>query len=165
MPEFIQECLKTWFNFPHSELFCQVATLYKDQPRLRTMKLYNITKKDELVLITRTQTRKWTELKHCQKIAICLLHPDAGQILVEGSAILKTLKSHSEEVKPYWEALAEEWQDYYRKMGMPDSFGMIFVTTYRWEVLQISRENYQQSIRKEFVIKNDKWIEHNLNPE
>ncbi|KTD22995.1 Uncharacterised protein [Legionella lansingensis] len=94
--QYIKKCLQAWFSFPENKLFCQVTTVSCRGTHIRTMDLYDLTADGHLIFLTDTSTRKWLDLQELKKIAVCMLHLEHGQIIVEGEAILKTSASDYE---------------------------------------------------------------------
>jgi len=168
LPELVHTALRKWFQFPHNEIYCQVATFTGVHPHIRTMMLYKVTEDGKLVFLTGTDTQKWRDLQDHDHVAVCLFNLEYGQIIGEGTAVLKTNKKQADEAAQYWHLLSPAWRDIYRGDSaenlVPDSFGVIVVTPKRWEVLQLNKEKYLKSIRKEFVFEDGSWLMEELRP-
>lgn len=168
LPELVQTALGKWFQFPQNEIYCQVATVMGVHPHVRTMMLYKITDDGKLIFLTGTDTQKWRDLKDDHHVAVCLFNKEYGQIIGEGKAQLKTNIKQLEETAKYWHMLSPAWRDVYRsdeaESAIPDSFGVIVIVPSRWEVLQLNREKYLKSIRKEFVLDGGDWMMQELRP-
>ncbi len=169
--QYIQSCLQKWFSFPENKLFCQVSTVAKNNPHIRTMDLYDITEDGRLIFLTDTSTQKWKDLQQCQNIAVCMLHLEYGQIIVEGIAALKTSVNDSYSVSLYWHNFLDQyWRDFYvsrtvkTSNNIPESFGLIEITPSIWEILEINPYDFLKSSRKQFKLMNGKWSTHDLLP-
>jgi general stress protein 26 len=166
LPQPIEDCLKGWFSFPKDDVFCQVSTMSRNQPHIRTMRLYDITKEGFPVVITSTDTRKWQDCELNSQAALCLFHPIHGQLIMEGQVHLKTSKHEIDSIQRYWEMLPPYWQDFYRSKAsdrdqstdkIPDSFGVIVLEPQFWEILEICSTDYLQSSRSQFHLIDNCW--------
>lgn len=169
--QYIRNRLKAWFSFPQNKLFCQVSTTTNKISHIRTMDLYEVTDNGELIFLTDTNTRKWLDLEVCPNIAVCILHLDYGQIIAEGEAVLKTAKTDYTTVNLYWQNFLDQyWRDFYLSRvtdsseKIPASFGVIAVTPCRWEVLEFNKDDFLQSSRKQFELKQGTWLMQDLLP-
>lgn len=172
IPQDVKDHLITWFNFPDSDIFCQVSTLANMQPHVRTMKLYDVSKNGTVIFITSTTTRKWKNLQSNPSIAICLFQTNKGQVLIEGVATLHTKLDSPTITRHYWQQMPEEWRQFYLSHdtktpssdNIPASFGVIEVTPSLWETLEINQKDYLKSIRKQYKMVVDIWVCHDLSP-
>ncbi len=170
LPAQIQEKLTSWFSFPEEELYIQVATSDNNHPHLRTMKLYDITSKGQLVLLSRTETRKWRDLQHNPHFSACFLNLSSGQLVAEGTVELKTYHSDPVCAIKYWEKMPEEWQSNYLRASpgtthaIPPSFGIILAQPRSWELLEPNEEDYFKSTRLLFRLIDHSWHMETLKP-
>jgi len=170
----INKYLQNWFNFPIDKVFCQVSTAANNRkPHVRTMDLYNITSEGNLVLLTETSTRKWQDLIECPNVAICILNLDLGQIIVEGSAFLKTYSDDSSTSAFYWNNyLNQYWRNFYLRAAdlnessnvVPSSFGVIIVQPTFFEIIEIDGNDFLNSARRQYVKEDGAWILSELSP-
>lgn len=157
----IKNYIQDWFSFPQEKVYCQVATIGEGRPQIRTMGFYDLTQEGHLVLMTETSTRKWLALKNCPDIAVCVVHPDHGQIVFEGSVLLKTQKAS----QLYWDQYLEaNWKAFYAALSHsksienpPDSFGAIIVMPKTIDLLLIDPTDFLNSKRTLFELKNNHW--------
>jgi general stress protein 26 len=171
-PPLVKDCFTEWFNYPHEQINCQVTTTFTSHPHVRTMMLYDLPPEGNLVFITSTDTRKWHDLTTNPHVAVCIYHNDHGQILMEGSAKLMTSADQHPMINTYWERLPDYWREFYRNqsptpssdLDIPFSFGVILMIPDRWEVLDILKEDYLKSVRKQFSRSNNGWHEEDLQP-
>lgn len=162
----VTRCLTNWFNFPTEKIYCQVATLKDQQPHIRTMDLYDLTPEGNLILFTRTTSRKWEDLQRCPNMAICILLLDHGQIVVEGQALLKTAVTDIQFTQHCWARyLNPFWQDFYRNCaphhetnGMPDSLGIIILQPVFWDIIEIVPDDFSKNIRKHYLKQENTWL-------
>jgi general stress protein 26 len=91
LPDLVKTCLASWFSYPKDELFCQVSTTSQNNPHIRTMLLHDITQEGKFIFLSRTDTQKWQDLSKNPSIAIHALNLEGVQIIVQGTATLKTL--------------------------------------------------------------------------
>ena len=172
--QYVKSRLQKWFSFPQNKLYCQVSTTSHQGPHIRTMDLYDITEEGQLIFLTDTSTRKWMDLQEFPNMAVCLLNLDHVQIIVEGSAMLKTSMSDPHTVSIYWNNFLDQyWKDYYlsRPLNLkpnlneiPSSFGLIVMTPNLWEILEINKEDFLKSSRKQFRLRDGVWVSHDLAP-
>jgi len=168
----VKNHLANWFDYPSEKVFCQVATTLDTSPHVRTMDLYHITDEGNLILSTNTHSRKWSDLHTCPNIAICIIHLDHGQIIAEGTATLKTSANDNDTTTFYWNNhLDKYWQDYYIRQSQntppnktPESFGLIQITPIYWEIIEINKDDYLKSPRKQFHLQKDTWAETQVAP-
>jgi len=127
---YVKHCLKNWFNYPEDRLYCQVSSTNNDMPHTRTMDLYHFTDDGNIILLTATNTRKWSDLSVCPNISICIVNLNHGQIIAEGQALLKTASNAFEVTSLYWNNYLDQyWRDFYLKRSkesknvIPDLFG------------------------------------------
>ena len=159
----IKQNLKQWFDFPANKTYCQVSTLADNKPRIRTMRLYQVTDEGNLILLTDTRTKKWKELSASPRLAICLLNSDRGQILVEGNASLNTYSTDKEMTAYCWtQFLDQYWRDYYLSLEnsdaeIPSCFGVIIVQPDSWEILELNKQDFLQGKRVQYQIKAGNW--------
>lgn len=163
----IKQLLHSWFDFPKVKLFCQVSTVSNGQPHIRTMDLYDFTDDGSLIFLTRTNSRKWNDLEKQPYIAVCLLNLEAGQITVQGSALLQTSANNLAMTTLYWENyLPKYWQDFYLSHSsqsihtlkeIPSSFGIVKIIPHAWEILEINTEDFLKGSRKRFALKDNTW--------
>jgi general stress protein 26 len=165
IPEDIAHNLLDWFGFPQESLYCQVATTSKMLPHLRTMRVYELTDEGSLVFLTSTTSIKWFDLQINPVLAICMLHGNTGQITAEGPVELVQYKNNPEMTRKFWQQMDGYWQKYYYKHSahtfgsdLPDSFGIIIFSPTKWGLLEICRENYDNSRRKEFNWIKNTWM-------
>src|SRR5689334_1497584 len=110
----LETYLQEWFGFPQKRVYCQVATSRQNHPQLRTMALYHLSDKGELIFLTETSTPKWQDLQTNPRIAVCAVNTDLGQILVEGKACLITPAKDPEAARFYWtHCLDDYWREHY----------------------------------------------------
>jgi len=162
--QYIKNLLQSWFSFPKNKIYCQVSTVANRKPHIRTMDLYDVTDDGHLILLTDTSTRKWLDLQKCNNIAICIVHIEHGQIIVEGEATLKTSINDFSITSLYWhDALDQYWRDIYLSRSsnaeekIPSSFGIIVVKPNFWEMLEINKQDYLRSLRKRFQLIDGTW--------
>jgi general stress protein 26 len=171
----VNKCLQNWFNFPTEKVFCQVSTLANNNtPHVRTMDLYHVTPEGNIVLLTETSNRKWRDLMSCHNIAICLFNIDLGQIIVEGSASLKTYSNDSKTTAFYWNNFLDPyWRDFYivrdanfnaSSDDIPSSFGVIIVQPVFWEIIEIDNKDFLNSSRKQYHLEDGAWIMREIPP-
>ena len=162
----IKHLLHSWFDFPKNKLFCQIATVNDGHPHIRTMDLYDFTDDGSLIFLTKTDSRKWNDLKKQPHIAACLLNLDIGQITLEGSVLLQTAENNLAMTTHYWENyLPEYWQDFYLSHSsqdgcsskIPSSFGVVKIIPHAWEILEINTEDFLKGSRKRFTLKESTW--------
>lgn len=162
----IKHLLHSWFDFPENKLFCQVSTVNDGRPHIRTMDLYDFTDDGSLIFLTKTDSRKWNDLKKQPYIAACLLNLDVGQITVEGSVLLQTVENNLAMTAHYWENyLPQYWQDFYlshssqdvHSSKIPSSFGVVKIIPHAWEILEINTEDFLKGSRKRFTLKEGMW--------
>ncbi|EKD91721.1 MAG: hypothetical protein ACD_29C00417G0001 [uncultured bacterium] len=168
----ITNLLKTWFEFPKNKIFCQISTINNDRPHIRTMDLYNVTEKGDLVFLTNTRSKKWSDLQNCPNSAACIVQLEHGQIIAEGKAVLKTSENDFNTTDHYWSNfLGQYWQEFYLSLTesiahhIPDSFGVIIITPQKWEVLEINQNDFLKSTRKQFLLEQSGWVTHDLSAE
>ncbi|MGQ3888563.1 pyridoxamine 5'-phosphate oxidase family protein [Legionella sp. CNM-1927-20] len=163
----IRYLLQSWFDFPNSKLFCQVATVDNGYPHVRTMDLYDFTDKGSLIFLTKTGSRKWNDLEKNSNVAVCLLNLEVGQIIVEGSVLLQTSANNLAMATLYWRNyLPKYWQNFYLSHSsqdnlskeIPSSFGIIKIIPHAWEILEINTEDFLKGSRKRFTLKENTWI-------
>lgn len=161
----ISKHLKNWFDFPKNPLFCQVSTVQQGQPCIRTMALYDFTAKGSLIFITATNSPKWTHLSNNPNIALCMLHPEYGQITVEGSTLLHTRDTNLSLVSLYWENYLDEyWRNFY-SMGTPEnatheipaSLGIVQVIPSTWQILEINKDDFLKGERSLYTMQKEVW--------
>jgi general stress protein 26 len=136
LPDFVKTCLASWFSYPGEELFCQVSTVGQNIPHIRTMLLYDITPAGHFVFLSWIDTKKWQDLTKNPLVALHALSLEKGQIIIQGTATLKTVHDDLEFCQAYWHKMAPETQEIYRQDGpnlvdhsrIPESFGGIIVT-------------------------------------
>lgn len=162
----IRDSLKSWFDFPNNKVYCQVATIGNSHPRIRTMDFYHITNVGEVILLTDTSTNKWQELHENPRVALCLMHLDYGQIVVEGEVQLNTSETNYSLCKQYWDELLDDyWRGFYfsRKTtvvdGIPTAFGVISVSPTMWEIIETNQEDFIKSTRTRFGLVDGQWKE------
>lgn len=165
--KYIKNLLQSWFNFPNNKVYCQISTIASENPHIRTMGLYDITKDGHLIFFTETNTRKWEDLQKISNIAACILHADYGQIIIEGSAILKTCINDNDFANFYWHNFLDQyWRDFYLSHSSdqnslseeaPRSFGIIMIIPKTLEILEINKEDYLKSSRKQFQLIDGTW--------
>lgn len=168
----IKNHLQAWFDFPENKIFCQVSTTNNGCPRVRTMDLYDVTSEGALILITHTRSRKWDDLQKSSRIAICMLNPDCGQIVVEGHAILKSITNDLALTTLYWNSyLNDYWRNFYlaqepntrKNTGkIPSSFGIIVVVPDVWEILEINQDDFLKGSRKRLQLQDTLWVKDEL---
>jgi len=161
----VTRCLSEWFHFPTEKIYCQVATVKDQQPHIRTMDLYDMTPEGNLILFTRTTTRKWEDLQYCSNMSICILLLNHGQIVVEGQALLKTAVTDFEFTHFCWtKYLDRYWQDFYRSCaqgetdGIPDSVGIILLQPVFWDIIEIIPSDFLKSTRKHYLKQENAWL-------
>lgn len=165
-PILVLECLKKWFSYPQEMVHCQVATAAAGNPHIRTMGLYEITDEGALVFLTRNDTLKWHDLQQNPRAAVCMVNLEYGQVVVEGLVDLKTYRDPLVTLK-YWNQMVPTIKKIYQPPAngeMSDSFGVLFIQPNSWEVLEIYKEDYCKSRRKQFLPDQGTWQERNLTP-
>ena len=92
------------------------------------------------------------------------------KIIVEGTAILKTSKSDFHTASIYWNNFLDQyWRDFYLSRApdstekIPTSFGLIVITP-AWELLEINKEDFLKSSRKQFQLMDGAWTTDALLP-
>ena len=162
--QYIKSILHAWFSYPKNKIYCQVSTVACQNPHIRTMDLYEVTEDGCLILFTDTSTRKWLDLQDCENIAICIVHLEYGQIIIEGKATLKTNTNDFNTVSFYWHNFLDQyWRDFYLSRSsslekkIPSSFGVMIVKPFFVEVLEISKHDFLQSSRKQFQLIDGMW--------
>src|SRR5580700_6952616 len=102
LPQSVYSLIKTWFRYPEEVVFCQVSTTQQNKPSLRTMALYDITDQGEFIFLSRTDTKKWSDLLERPYIAVCMLSHKQHQIILEGSVSTKTIENDKQFANFYW---------------------------------------------------------------
>jgi uncharacterized pyridoxamine 5'-phosphate oxidase family protein len=171
LPQDVARIMLAWFGYPDAEVICQVATTSKDQPHIRSMKLYGISENGDFIFITATSSRKWQDLQSSPSTAICLCSPQ-GQLTIEGSVVLLTGREEHALVRQYWQTLPVYWQKYYlaeqhryEVTALPISFGLIAVTPNCFDVTHINKNDYLKSSRQRYRLTENSWIKKNIMPE
>lgn len=162
--------LKNWFDFPKNPVFCQVTTVQQKQPSIRTMALYDFTHKGSLIFITATNSPKWAHLVNCPKIALCMLHHEHGQIIVEGSALLHTSTTNLPMISLYWENYLDEyWRNFYRVEApespaneIPASLGIVQIIPSAWQILAMNKDDFLKGTRSLYTMQEEVWIREKL---
>jgi uncharacterized pyridoxamine 5'-phosphate oxidase family protein len=160
IPNLIFEKLASWFGFPKRQLFAQVATCCENRPRIRTMQLFEITAEGHLIFLTHKETQKWRDLTASSYIAALLVHLEFGQLTVHGRAILSAKSELWKSLNPMIRKIYTE--DPGEKM--PDAFGVIAVEPQSWELLALNKADYNQSLRRQFVLEEGSWKYRDLKP-
>jgi general stress protein 26 len=167
LAQHIKALLQSWFSFPEKKIFCQVSTINNGSPHIRTMDLYDFTDDGTLIFLTNTNSNKWYHLKQVPNIAVCLLHLECGQIIVEGLASLHTSVNNQPLATRYWNYLDEYWQGFYLSYAsgdpssqkeIPLSFGVIEICPHSWEILEINTEDFLKGSRKKFQLQENTWV-------
>lgn len=166
----IKQFLHHWFSFPKNKLFAQVTTINDHQPCIRTMDCYEITSKGSLIFLTDTNSPKWHHLTHNPNTAICLLHREYGQIIIEGTARLDTHLSNLTLATLYWENYLDDyWRHFYLSNsgnvsanGVASSFGIIQVVPKSWEILTFDTDDFLKSYRIKYQLQEGRWNKNNL---
>ncbi len=134
------------------------------------MALYDLTQKGALIFITATNSPKWTHLSNNPNIALCLLHPEYGQIIVEGSTLLHTSQTNLSLVSLYWENYLDEyWRNFYRMETpgnpaneIPPSLGVVHVIPNTWQILEMDKDDFLKGSRSLYTIEKDVWMREEL---
>lgn len=146
-----------------STIYCQLANQSNLKPHIRTMQLYNIKNNSCLEFLSRTDTQKWTDWQLHPYAALCFLNVDFGQILAEGEVILKTLKTHPQEIKDYWYSLKPDIKMIYtEEQEVPECLGIISIMPNLWEVIEFSKDRYLESSRMLYKLINNSWSEEKI---
>ena len=171
IPNEVRNVFKKWFDFPKRDIHCQIATTSNDRPHIRTMRLYEITPSGELLFLSRNDTQKWHDLKAFPYFAATLVSQDFGQIVVEGTAKLKS--PNDPEYQKYWKALPPMFREIYLydlkdadswSYVPPPTFGVIELHPELWEVLEVNKQDYLSSSRTQWRLRLGLWEEKTLQP-
>ncbi|MFN7096488.1 MAG: hypothetical protein ACK4PR_02845, partial [Gammaproteobacteria bacterium] len=117
--------------------------------------------------------QKWYDLSHHSYAAICLHHHDFGQIVAEGEVKLKKNLTMSDPLSKYWLTLPNMFKKiFYTPMEnidetqheIPPVFGVITVMPNRWEILQVNKENFVDSLREQYLLQDNMWAMEILEP-
>jgi general stress protein 26 len=171
VPKKITDSLKSWFDFPNQDVHCQVCTCSNNNPFVRTMKFYDITDDGTVIVLSRTNSKKWQNLQTTNNIAICICHLGRGQIVMEGTAKLETHDTNKVLIDKYWQMMdlyamkiyTPSLQVVTKEIG--ENFGVIVVNPTRWEVFEPDMNEYLLSIRTEFRLENNQWKDYPLEPQ
>ncbi|CAM2740934.1 Uncharacterized conserved protein [Legionella steigerwaltii] len=165
----VEHYLDQWFSFPKNKVFAQVTTVMNQKPHMRTMALYHVTPKGSLIFLTDTSSPKWIHLSHCPNVGVCILNPEYGQIIVEGTAVLDTSQSNLSLASLYWQNFLDEyWRNYYLTNsnktadGISSSFGIIQIIPDLWQILEINKNDFLKGARMSYELQNDSWIKRQL---
>ena len=165
----VEHYLYEWFSFPKRKIFAQVTTVMNQKPHIRTMDLYHVTPKGSLFFLTDTSSPKWIHLSHCPNIGVCILNPDYGQIIVEGTAVLDTSESNLSLTSLYWQNFLDEyWRNYYlintnkTVDGISSSFGVLQIIPNLWQILEINKDDFLKGSRMHYQLQNDFWMKQQL---
>jgi pyridoxine/pyridoxamine 5'-phosphate oxidase len=166
LPDWVKTCLASWFSYPGGELFCQVSTVGQGIPHIRTMLLYDITQTGHFVFLSRVNTQKWQDLIKNPSVALHALSLEKGQIIIQGTATLKTVHNDPPFCQAYWHKMMPEAQKIYRQDSLhladysiiPESFGGFIVVPSFFDVLELKSNDYTKSCRLQFRLKNGKWL-------
>lgn len=152
--------LREWFDFPSTETFCQVATVSNLSPSLRTMRLFEA-RDDALVFLTRTETKKWHDLSLNPLVAVHLVNPARGQIVINGTAASHTRNTNQLLVDLYWLSLPTHLRAIYtlshQNNDAPVNFGAITVSPQSYDFLKIHRDDYLKSTRTLYFRDGETW--------
>ncbi len=166
----VKQHLHHWFAFPKNKLFAQVTTINDRQPCIRTMALYALTSKGSLIFLTDTKSPKWHHLTHNPNVAICLLHHEYGQIIIEGVARLDTSLSNLTLATLYWDNYLDDyWRHFYLSNScgatpnrVPSSFGILQIVPKSWEILTFNTDEFLKGSRIKYQLQEGVWIQSNL---
>ncbi|WP_454782841.1 pyridoxamine 5'-phosphate oxidase family protein [Legionella sp. WA2022007384] len=164
----VEHYLRQWFSFPRNRVFAQVTTVMNQKPYVRTMDLYHFTPKGSFIFLTDTRSPKWSHLNHCSNVSICLVNPEFGQIIVEGSVRLDTSQSNLPVASLYWQNYLDEyWRNYYLSNsetsdGIPLSFGIMEVIPHVWQILKINKNDFLKGSRMNYELQNGSWFKNQL---
>ncbi len=179
-PSEIISVLENDFKFQNNLIFCQMSTVRNDTPHIRTVRLYGIEDQLGLIFFTRKTSKKWQDLSHNSRLAICLLHPEYRiQLQAECTAKLIGVNDNPVLFKKYWSMIRDDVKkiyhddyvpnlDYQQRKeteipsSIPDSGGIIMASPHYWEYLFVN-DNYPESIRYQFTHHAQKgWIKSHL---
>jgi hypothetical protein len=130
------------------------------------MLLYDITQAGHFVFLSRINTQKWYDLTKNPSVTLHALNLEKGQIIVQGTATLKTVDNDLEFCQAYWHKMMPETQNIYRQdcsdsmdhTRIPDSFGGIMVVPDFFDVLELRSDDYTKSCRLQFRWEGDEWL-------
>lgn len=154
LPDDIENSLRKDFHFPEEMVFCQMATLSKNRPHVRTVRLYDIEKDKGLIFVTHTSSKKWDELKNHPSVAVCFLHPDYKiQLRAECDVSLLNYSSAPFLAEKCWNMVREDVKKIYHHdesekplLNIPDCFGLIIAVPHLCEYL-FTDSDYPNSMR------------------
>lgn len=162
-PNIIKESLAKDFGLSNKQwVFGQVATQSTEGPHIRTMRLYDLTDKGELIFMSRTDTLKCRDLLSDPRITVCLFKPDVAQITVNGKATLFTRLNNPELIESCWNNLTFETKEIYRVYEKDsskepiDNLCVIVITPESWEIIKLAKQ-YLASERLHFVRQQNSW--------
>jgi len=178
VPFLILTTLKEKFAFPKQPLFGAVSTINMEGPILiphvRIMRIYDFTEEGQLILLTHTESHKWSEFSHHPHISIAMVSENKlTQIIVNGKLELATIGTSREQAKHYWTMVRPDVKKIYdpsHKIGgpyqnasalqtpsiVPETFGIARITPSFFEILHLD-SNYVESDRTQFQLKEGLW--------
>ena len=165
IPKEISNFFEKYLKDKESAIYCQVANQSDMKPHIRTMRLYAITETGCLEFLSRTDTQKWLDWEKQPYAAVCFLNLNFGQILAEGTVLLKTKMTHPNDIKKYWaylpKAIRMIYTNHKDENEPPNCFGIVSIMSTFWEVLEIFDE-YIESSRKIYRLVNNFWREEKI---
>lgn len=174
VPRELVELFRDHFSFPTKPLFGSVATIHNQQPRVRTMRIYEFSGDGCPVLLTHTGSNKWSEFVKHPLVSISFVSDSKLlQIIVSGRLVLETADSARADAARYWNMVRADVkkiydpahkieQTYVEPMDLsvpkspPSTFGIACVIPHFWEALQLQDE-YVNSHRYQFILKDNDW--------
>lgn len=166
IPQPIIDLFAQLFIETNHEIDVQVGTMAASSPHVRTMRLYEVTPEGHFILMSRTDTQKWADLEVNPFVSLCYYSDKVGQIIIEGRADLKTIKTSPQEIIKFWSSLLPRTKQIYTKGDtIPDFFGLIEVFPTMIEWMEIDPNNYLLSNRQRYVRgTNQEWNSIRLQP-
>lgn len=170
----IAQVFQKHFLFPHKPLFGAVATVCGDQPRVRTMRVYDFDQDGSLILTTHTDSNKWKDFTSTPKVSVVFVTENHQvQVIVNGNLRLETATSADTAIKEYWDQVRTDvkkiYDPHYVVGGVyqkgaqlcvpptpPSTFGVASVIPTFWEILHLDSE-YTHSQRYQFSLCQGNW--------
>ncbi|MBI2641528.1 pyridoxamine 5'-phosphate oxidase family protein [Candidatus Roizmanbacteria bacterium] len=175
----INRTLKTNFDFPHSPVYVQVATSVNNIPTIRTLRLYDVSKEGEMIFLSHTQTRKWTDLSKNPYMTVHALDKDNNQLISSGRATLH-IPAEDKNYINYWENLTQDDKKLYagpppnQKLEtappffvpekVPATFGVIIMKPNFYEWYEVDWQDLTKSTRTQFLFGQHRWVKKKVHP-
>lgn len=174
IPKEILKSLREDFGFPDQPLMGQVATVVRNAPDIRTMRIYDLSESGCPILLSHKRTKKWGQFVENSNVAICFLNQQMSvQIVMRGKVTLTDGNSQ------YWDKMRADIkkiydgydvEDYFSKspdleppVDVSVHFGLIKVVPIHWEVLFLASMDYPNSRRILYSYYEGQWTSQRVN--